>query len=185
MILGLSRGLVLEVARHMRAIDRREIFATRWEEPSETAFERIADESLLANCGAVIATLQAPFAPVAVVAAKELWPRVYGVAMFATDRWLEVALQACRYIKRELIPELRARGAIRAECHSLADHRDAHAFLEYLGAAREAVVLDFGKNGESFIRYAWRSCDRADLRPTPTGDGDVLLQQPEPGAAAA
>ncbi|MGB8274062.1 MAG: hypothetical protein WCF16_02200, partial [Alphaproteobacteria bacterium] len=49
--------------------------------------------------------------------------------------------------------------AHRAECRSIADHHEAHRWLERLGAVREAYLPDCGKNREPFVLFAWRLSD--------------------------
>ena len=153
-LLPLSFDAVLAVARDMRAADRREIFATRWDDDQES----LALECVNACCiGAVIAGRDN--APIAAIGAVELWPTVWSVWMFATDRWPEVALDATRFVKQRLIPALLDLGLRRAECRSSIAHGQAHRWLEYLGARREAEHRDYGKNGETFIGFHWRAED--------------------------
>lgn len=151
MILPLSVESVRHVARNMRESDRREIFATRWNEDPDELARGVA----AAPIGAVFATLRRPVEAVAVVVAFEAWPHVHTAGLFATRRWHEVALQTLRWIKLEMMPLMWAQGAIRVECHSIADHHQAHRLLRHLGRTREDPVPCFGKNGENFIRFAW------------------------------
>lgn len=160
MILPLNAELVGRVAANMRAKDRAEIYATRFrEDPAEVA----RDCLLISRLGFVGASARDGAAIVAIGGA-ELWPGLWSLWMFATDRWPEVAAAATRTARRILRPALLAAGARRAECRSLASHRDAHRWLRALGARREARIPQFGKNGEDFVAYAWL---RDDSRPRP------------------
>ena len=153
-LLPLDFETVLAVAQDMRRADRQEIFATRWDDNPAT----LAQDCVGAGCiGAVIAGRDG--APICAIGATEMWPRVWSVWMFATDRWHEVALDATRFVKERLIPTLLDLGLRRAECRSSAMHTQAHRWLEYLGARRETEHLDYGKNGESFIGFYWRAED--------------------------
>lgn len=153
-LLPLEFETVLAVARNMRAADRQEIYATRWDEDAEAL---AADCVTGCSIGAVIAARDG--APVAVIGAMELWPTVWSVWMFATDHWPKVALAATRFVRRHLTPALLDLGLRRAECRSCSTHKQAHRWLEYLGAQREAEHADYGKNGETFIGYYWRAED--------------------------
>jgi hypothetical protein len=168
---------ILHVARNMREEDRREIIATRWMfEPDQIAQETFA----LARFGCVAhanppspndpsskglwpAGRSSGFAqadmPVAVVAAIECWPGFYSVGMFATDAWPEVACSLTRWARRRMAASLLAAGAHRMECRTIEGHETAHRWLERLGAVREAVMPDMGRNRETFYLYAWRLSD--------------------------
>jgi hypothetical protein len=141
------------VAARMREMDRAEIFATRCDDdPGRVA----AETTVYARLGGVA---WAGEEPVAVVCAIPLWPGAWSVGMYATDRWPRVALGVTRWIERSLIPDLIGVGAHRAECRSLAEHAAAHRWLERLGAVREAVLPDYGRNRETFHLYTWRLND--------------------------
>ncbi|MGE5537323.1 MAG: hypothetical protein ACM30I_01805 [Gemmatimonas sp.] len=168
----LDRDAVAFVAAHMRACDREEIFATRWDDDASA----IADETVACARFGVVAW--ASGAPVAVVCAMPLWPGVWTVAMYATDAWLMVAGAVTRWIRRELMPNVAATGAHRVECRSLASHGTAHRWLERLGGRREATLTDYGRNRECFYVYAWTLTDL-------TGDHDVLRQPLATAAATA
>ncbi len=53
------------------------------------------------------------------------------------------------------IPGLEARGIHRAECLSIEGHDEAHRWLRWLGARREASLPLRGRDGETFHLYAW------------------------------
>ena len=148
-IAPLERDAVAFVAQRMRARDREEIFATRWnDDAGAVASETVAFSRF--GCVAWSAEL-----PVAVVCAIPMWPAVWSVGMYATDRWPSVAPSVTRWIRRVLIPGLTAAGAHRAECRSLATHDASHRLLERLGAMREAVLSGYGRNREDFFLYVW------------------------------
>jgi hypothetical protein len=149
----LDADAVAFVASHMRAADRAEIFATR---ANDDAAQVAAETMAYARFGAVAwCDMEAGNEPVAVVCAIPLWPGVWSVGMYATDRWPKVAYETTRWIKGVLMPNLQAAGAHRAECRSHAAHAVAHRWLEHLGAKYEARLAAFGRNREPFYLYAW------------------------------
>lgn len=150
MLLPLIEVSLLPVTRAMRATDRREVFATRFDDDAD-ALAR--DLVAVSRFGAVIAL---GGRPVAAMGAMECWPGVWNVWLIATEDWKLVARATtrwARYALRTLLPEA---GAHRCECRSIADHRTAHRWLEHLGARAEAMHPDFGRLRETFITFAWR-----------------------------
>jgi hypothetical protein len=145
----LNADAVAFVAAHMRTDDRAEIFATR---ADDDAGQVAAETMAYARFGCVA---WAEDEPVAVVCAIPMWPGVWSVGMYATDRWPDVARATTLWIRHELIPKLEAAGAHRAECRSHAAHAAAHRWLEHLGATYEARLTAFGRNREPFYLYAW------------------------------
>ena len=83
-------------------------------------------------------------------------PNVVSLGFFATDRFPEIGLGITRYIKNTLFPKLRDAGIHRIEAVSMSTHTEAHRWLEALGLSQETGEMrGFGKNGESFIQFAW------------------------------
>ncbi|HTI86320.1 MAG TPA: hypothetical protein VL966_06930 [Alphaproteobacteria bacterium] len=153
MFTPLDRVAVGFVAARMRDPDRDEIFATRWDDDPE----KIADETIA--CARFGCVAWHGGEPAAVVCAMPLWPGVWTVAMYATTSWPAVAPAVTRWIRRQLMPDIVATGAHRAECRSLATHVMAHRWLERLGARREALLTDYGRNREAYYVYAWTLTD--------------------------
>lgn len=145
---------LLAVARQMRASDRREIFATRFDDNIvDLVAELMAGDPL----GAIIPARDG--AAVAAIGASEMWPGNWSVWMFATDRWPEVAGAATRFALGRLRPALLGLKAHRAECRSMRDHPVAHRWLVRLGAQAEAVYPGFGRHGETFIGFVFHASD--------------------------
>jgi hypothetical protein len=136
------------VVKHMRAIDREEIFAMR---PNDE------DDALAADVMATgdLKWMLSLERPVCVWGAMPMWPGVWNVWMFATDEFPKVGLSLTKFVKNSEIPLLRRLGLHRAECKSLATHRTAHRWMEATGAVREARHSNYGRNGEAFYTYAW------------------------------
>lgn len=141
---------LLYIADNMRDMDRKEVFATRWEDDSEKLVDVIMS---CGDFGWVVAADDGM--PVAAFGAIPTWNGVWQVWMFATDRWNEVALSVTRFIKRIMIPSIVEAGWHRAECRSADGHSVAHRWLEMLGASREHTLHYFGKDGETFHLYSW------------------------------
>lgn len=94
--------------------------------------------------------------PVALVHFVPVTPACLQVNMIATDRFGAVALPLTKHVVREIVPRLKAGGYRRCECRCIAGYTEAHRWLELMGARRARdPVLGFGRNGESFIEFAW------------------------------
>jgi hypothetical protein len=145
----ITRDAARYVALRLRAADRREIFATRWDEDPEEL--------------AAAAAVRGPFAwaagaggePIACIGALEMWPGVWEAWMFATDAFNTIGKPLTRFIRQGMIPALTGVGAHRVQCHSIEGHHHAHRWLERLGAMHEFTVPRYGKNGEAFRLYSW------------------------------
>ena len=139
---------VWAVAQEMRAADRREIFATRFDEDAlALAEDIIASEPV----GAIVAA--ADGAAVAALGGIEMWPGIWSLWMFATDRWPEVAKETTRFARRVLWPALLRLRLKRGECRSALEHETAHRWLRFLGGEIEAIYPAYGKGGETFIGF--------------------------------
>lgn len=144
----LSRNDLFDIATAMRAADRREIFATRFDEDAGS----LVDDLIAGDpIGAVIAAGDG--AAVAAIGGTEMWPGLWSLWMFATDRWPEVARVGTRFAKMELWPALLALGLRRGECRSAAEHGIAHRWIRHLGGVQESIHPAFGKGGETFIGF--------------------------------
>lgn len=145
---------VLAVADNMREADAKEIYATMHQEMCNP--ESLARFIMsCADRGMAFVAVNSDKQPVAIFGAREKWPKVWSVFMFATDEFQSVGLEVTRFIKRRLIRMIANTGAHRADCHSAADHVWAHRWLEMLGATRTHEEKKYGKGGEDFYCYAW------------------------------
>jgi hypothetical protein len=145
---ALNLADLVAIGRAMRDADRREIFATRFDEDAVL----LAEDLLAADpVGAVIAT--ADGTAVAALGGIEMWPGNWSLWMYATDRWPEVARATTRFASEVLWPSLLGLGLRRGECRSALDHTVAHRWLSYLGGEVEAIYPAYGKGGETFIGF--------------------------------
>ena len=149
-LLPLTEAFVRPVAQRMRAEDRREVFATRFDDDIDSLVRELVAAS---RFGAVVAH---EGRPAAAMGAIEAWPGVWSAWMFATDAWPSVARATTRYARIALLSVLAEAGAHRCECKSIEGHTVAHRWLQHLGAHVEAVHPGFGRNRETFITFAWR-----------------------------
>lgn len=147
---------VTYVARNMRDMDAKELFATRYEDdPDALAMD------MMTRWGPMwwIAGNAETRRPIAVIGATERWPGMWQVGMFATDEFGQIGLGLTRWVVRRMIPTIRETpsGVRRAEAYSIEGHDVAHRWLEMLGAVREPLPLDgYGKGGETFHKFVWR-----------------------------
>ena len=143
---------LLGIARAMRDSDRREIFATRFDDDiAGLVTDLLASDPL----GGIM--LARDGVAVAAIGASEMWPGNWALWMFATDRWPEVAGAATRFACGTLQRALIALGGRRAECRSIDGHFIAHRWLGRLGAEPEAIYPGFGRNGETFIGFVFHA----------------------------
>lgn len=145
---------ILYLAHNMREWDRREVFATRWDD----------DPNILAmdvmRWGSFAHVAWSGNRPVAAIGAIEAWPTVWSVWMFGTDEFPKVGLGLTRFVRNTMIPAIISKGARRGECKSIEGHDEAHRWLESLGAVREGAPLqNYGKQGETFHTYVWNPDD--------------------------
>ena len=150
MLIPLDFANLSYVAQHMRADDRREIFATQWQDSESLLVGPLYHGSHVAKIA-----LADDQTPIAALGAVEMWPGVWSVWMFATDRWREVANKVSKYLRQQFIPLLLEQQAHRAECMAIADRPVVHRWLQYLGARPEAFLRHYGKNREDFILFSW------------------------------
>jgi hypothetical protein len=140
------------ITHRLREADRVECFAGRFSHPDQLAMDAISSQGFVDICwlGGV---------PVAAIGARQSWPGVWSVWAFGTDDWPRVALTLSKHAVRSLRPAMLKLNGHRAECASHVKHHSAHAWLEWMGFKREALMRGHGRNGEDFYLYAWRSCD--------------------------
>jgi hypothetical protein len=150
LLLPFYEPLAMHVARNMRPSDREEVMATRYGDDPSALVEDIAQVP-----GFSWVALRDD-EPCAVIGAQPLWPGVWSVYAFGTDRWRSVVLLLTRHVRRFMIPGLVDHGAHLAFCWSHAAHTEAHAWLKTLGAAEEAPLPAWGRGREDFVLFAWR-----------------------------
>lgn len=139
---------LLHVADRMREWDRREVFATMWEDDTGALVR------YLLSFGQVrwVVGLDEP---IAAFGCAPLWPGCWSMWLFATDDFHRIGLGVTRMVIRSIVPMLWGGGARRLECRSMEGHVDAQRWLCTIGASREATLRSYGKGGEDFHVYTW------------------------------
>jgi len=149
-VLPITLDAARYVALRMRALDAEEIFATRYADDREELAQAAAS--------------RLPFAwaagrdgePIACIGAVECWPGVWEAWMFATDAFDSIGKGLTRWVRRVMLPAVRAAGCHRLHCHSLEGHTVAHHWLQSFGAEHEATLRGLGRGGEDFRVYKLR-----------------------------
>lgn len=142
---------VLYVARNMRAADRHEIFATRWTDDVDSlAIEVVEKWGPIAYTG-----FTDDGTPAAVFGSTALWPGVWAVWMFGTDRFSEIGKRVTRFALRGILPAMLEAGCHRIEARSAATHTEAHRWMEVMGAKRETELRQLGRDKTDFVLFVW------------------------------
>jgi len=158
------------ICLNMRAVDRREIYATQSHDNAILLAKEVFEATKLRGRGRIAWSNGRPSCFAGFI---EVWPGNWQIAMFGTDKFKDGAIELLRWI-RSTIPELISElGGRRLSCHSWTGHTEAQQFLEALGAEREGPPLrDYGKNGETFQHWTWF----ADT------SRSAMLKRPEPSS---
>ena len=160
-----TAGDLVDLCTCMSAMDDREIFALRTHhDRGRLAMEIYA---LLPRALAAYA-IGLDTKPTA-IAFLGLWPQdesagLLSAALFGTDDFPSVGGRVARWVRRTLIPEMLALGVRRVECRALEQHAKARTFIRACGAIEEAVMPDYGNNGEPYVLCAWRRSDHVHLQ---------------------
>lgn len=151
MRLEINNGQALGwVTMNMRVMDRVEIMACM---PREFSLEDVIHHH--AHSGSFwVAGLERP---VVAIGRTNLHPGVCAVWMYATDEFDKIALSFTKWVMRDFTEGILRENIHRAEARSLAEHHEAHRWMEFTGAVREAPLRRFGRDEEDFYLYAWRS----------------------------
>lgn len=144
---------VLYVCHNLREWDRKELFATRFDnDPDRLAMDVMGWGPFWWVAGGEV---DGRDRAIAVIGATLIWPGVWSVGMFATDDFPRIGLPLTRWVRRRMIPAIVQQGIHRGECRSMEGHEAAHRWLETLGAKREGELKGYGKGGETFFTYTW------------------------------
>lgn len=93
--------------------------------------------------------------PVAIYILTWISPGTLVAGLVATDRWPEVVKPFNRYTRETILTQAKKAGVRRIEARVWEGHADAVRMLEFIGARAEGRLQGLGRNGESFIQYAW------------------------------
>lgn len=145
---GVPRDLTF-IAANMRADDWREISCQLAEGCTRFEVAWIAHQF-----GAWVATIDDQ--PVACFGFSQRSATTLEAFAWGTDRMSRAVPAITRFIRNDLMPGWFAQGVRRLEARSLDTHTAAHRWMAATGAVREAVLPDCGRDGETFILFAWR-----------------------------
>ena len=144
------------VALHMRDRDAEEFLAVSRHD-TKTALA-VALSYRFAKAGDVFCAYDGDV-PAAIGAMVQHRPNVVTLMFFATDRFAKIAAPLTRFITKRLLPRYRAAGVHRIECVSIAGYDEVHRWIEFLGLKREAVLPGYGRDGQTFVQFAWVADD--------------------------
>lgn len=136
------------VIDNMREWDRREIFATRY----NNSLPELHESVMTLGPTAWVSGLERP---IAAFGGQPMWDGVWSMWLFATDEFNKIGIPMTRLVIRYILPMIREAGAHRMECRSMGEHHEAHRWLEVIGAKREGELKAFGRKGEDFHVYTW------------------------------
>ena len=141
---------VRHVVENIRDLDRQEITATLiFDDLIDMMPEYIEEKAM--RCWT--ATWQRE--PVAVFGVVPLWPGVGQLFCFGTDNWGRGLYSMTKFLKKNILTEMRDLGLHGTECKAQAHRGDVYSWLTGLGAETEGVLKRYGKDGSDFQIYAW------------------------------
>ena len=139
------------VAANMRAADVEEIHPLLFDPRPET----IASYVMASR----YAWLAAKERPIAVFGCYEARPKCWAAFAFGTDEFPRVAGEMTKFLVRKVKPYLFGDlGARRVEAYSHPNHKQAHAWLELLGA-KGTVDPEYGPDGQAYVHFVMRRSD--------------------------
>lgn len=149
------------IARHLREADVKEVWAGRWDDPAADVSRLMLASQMwrLSQLGPLAQVYSLDAVPVAYLSATWLTPRSVMVHMLATDMFAKIAGDLTKHVLRHVQPALVMKGVARAECRAWEEHETSRRWLEFLGARAEARIEGAGRDGETFIQFAWRPQD--------------------------
>jgi hypothetical protein len=142
-----TRPALAYIVQNMRARDRAEIFALRWDDD-----ENALVDSLMNVAGELWRIWTLDDEPVTVTGVVPVRPGVAIIAAFGTDKWRQVLRPMIRWAESFIIPVLKGANYHRLEAYMLAAH-DARQLIEHFGSEIEAVLRGYGRSREDFLLY--------------------------------
>ncbi len=142
------------VLANMRAADRGEIGMLRHASGAE-ALQAELEVVLQPPLGAGWSFHLDDGTPVAIGGGYEKHPGVAFIFLVATDDLPKLRVPIAKWARRVIPFAFKKMPIHRFETTSFAGRRDAHRWLRFLGAEREAVLSRYGRNGEDFYVYRW------------------------------
>jgi hypothetical protein len=144
---------VRTVARALRESDVNEFGALFDAENAADLAEQMGD--VYSARSDLICARHAVHGPVAIGAMVLARPNVATLLFFATEEFKSNALAITRFIRARLFPAYRDAGVHRIECIASEQNKAGRRWIGTLGLQQEAVHRGYGRNGETFVQYAW------------------------------
>jgi hypothetical protein len=144
---------IYQVGAAMRDRDYAEFSAMSHVADREMAAQGLVDR--YAGLSSVRCAMMDDGTPVGIGGPLWLRPNVATLLFYATDDFTKLVHPLTRYMRHTLMPSVKAEGAHRIECMSLATYTEMQTWVELFGLRPEARLRAYGRNGEDFISYAW------------------------------
>lgn len=144
---------VREVAENMRPRDREEFMAVSPFDTHGQLVETIVRQFAPHQDAYVFRTDAG--VPAAVAGMIRQRPNVVTLLFFATDGLQDIGSDLTRFVLKVLFPTYRDMGVHRIECASIEGYSETHRWLEVLGLKQEAVMPGYGRDGQTYIQFAW------------------------------
>lgn len=179
-IVSLDPLLAAWVTAFMRASDRAEMLPLI---PDGVTLEQRLGQHVAAASWGYVGL--ADGLPAAVMIVNLMWPGCCVLGFWATDAWPKVAWAFSMHGRRHFLPMMDRLGLNRGEVRVPAWARHSQRWIEGLGARREALLADHGRDREPFYLYAWTrtaaygppsaSPGPATPQPAPQPEGDPSM----------
>lgn len=154
---------VFHIAQNLREIDRVEIFAIRNHDNPFMLTNEVMTRPEMSW------VLWHDDVPAVLLGGVEMWRGVWSIHCFGTNDWHKLAIPLTRFVKKVMLPLLFNKfDAHRLEADSIANHSQAHRWMEMCGARREGVKAKRGRGGEDYFTYVivkdvdWPRLDKSD-----------------------
>lgn len=144
---------VREVAENMRVRDRDEFMAVSPFETHDELVQAIVQNYAPHHDAYVFRANDGT--PVGVAGMIRQRPNVITLLFFATERFPEIGSDLTRFVRKVLFPKYREYGVHRIECASIEGYAETHRWLRALGLQQEAVMPGYGRDGQTYIQFAW------------------------------
>lgn len=148
-----ARALIDHVCRNLRSFDEEEALAVMGGGSVDQLAAYFIGCAMSASEFVIVSTDWEE--PIALVSVLPSWPGLGAAQMVATDRFDEIVMDLTRYIRRELIPRLLAGGMRRVEARAMQKAELNCRWLKALGASVEGECPMFGKDGQTYVQFAW------------------------------
>jgi len=84
-----------------------------------------------------------------------LQPWLFSGWAWGSDKRDLCMIEISRWARKHLVPELDRMGCTRIEARSLAEHHEAHRWLEWMAFKKDCDLPGWGREGENFVQYSW------------------------------